>query len=323
MAVGISTNTSIQAQTKQIDRTYLSETNAVPAQYKTIIPDLPVDDPRRRYIQYLPYAGLGSFQEKIEGAAPAFDAPFEMIPTQAVFNTYALAAMMTEESELEDPIGLKGKIPRMLAKSERNTKDLQIASLLNLGFSSEQVGADGQPLFSASHPLGPIATPTGVVSQVGQTFSNTLGNSDLTPETLHQGELIFETTLDDRGKKDRRTTKWLVVPTNLEKIAKEVLGTPYKPYTPDNTVNTEYQAQELYTWRDLTNPFAWFLLGNKGEPDTEDNDCHGLAVWFKYQNKVKSWEDPMTSNFFIKSRYRMALAFWTWRSAVGSQGAGA
>jgi len=322
MPVGITSNTTIQAQTKQIDKTYLSETDRVPAQYKTIIPDLTSDE-RRRYVQYLPYAGLGAFQEKTEGAAPAFDAPFEMIPFSAVYNTYALAAVMTEESELEDPISLRGKIPRMLAKSERNTKDLQIANLLNLGFSFSQAVADGQPLFSTAHPLGPIATPTGVVSQLGQNFSNSLGNTDLTPESLHQGELLFETMLDDRGKKDRRSTKWLVVPTNLDKIAKEVLGTPYKPYTPDNTINTEYQAQELFTWRDLTNPFAWFLLGPKGEPDTEDDDCHGLAVWFKWQNKIKSWEDPMTGNFNIKSRYRMALGAWTWRGAVGSQGAGA
>ena len=322
MPIGITTNTTIQGQTKVIEKAYLSETDKVPPQYQNIIATLSSDD-RRRFVTFLPYAGLGAFQEKTEGMAPAFDSPFEMIPFTAVYNTYALAAMVSEEAELEDPIDLKGKLPRMLAKAERNTKDLQIANLLNLGFSPTMLGADGQPLFSTVHPLGPIATPTGVVSQIGQTFSNSLGNSDLTPETLHQGELLFETMLDDRGKKDKRTTRTLAVSPNLDKIAKEVLGTPYKPYTPDNTINTEYQSQELFTWRDLVNPFAWFLLGAKGEPDMEDDDCHGLAVWFKWQNKVNAWEDPMTSSFFIKSRYRMALGFWTWRGAVGSNGAGA
>jgi hypothetical protein len=322
MPVGISTNTTIQAQTKVIEKAYLSETDRVPPQYKVIIPDLTSDE-HRRFVTFLPYAGLSAFQEKVEGAAPAFDAPFEMIPFTAVFNTYALAATVTEEAELEDPIGLKGKLPRMLAKAERNTKDLQIANLLNLGFSLAVLGADGQPLFSSAHPLGPIATPTGVVSEMNQTFSNYLGATDLTPESNHQGEILAETILDDRGKKDKRTLRHLVVPTNLDKIAKEVLGTPYKPYTPDNTINTEYQALELFTWRDLTNPYAWFQLAAKGEPDSEDNDVHGLATWWKWQNKVNSWEDPMTSNFFIKSRYRFALGFWTWRGSIGSIGAGA
>ena len=95
MPAGVSSNTTIQAQTKVIEKAYLSETDRVPAQYKTIIPDLTSDE-RRRFVTYLPYAGLSAFQEKIEGAAPAFDAPFEMIPFTAVYNTYALAATVTE-----------------------------------------------------------------------------------------------------------------------------------------------------------------------------------------------------------------------------------
>ena len=67
MPAGVSSNTTIQAQTKVIEKAYLSETDRVPAQYKTIIPDLTSDE-RRRFVTYLPYAGLSAFQEKIEGA---------------------------------------------------------------------------------------------------------------------------------------------------------------------------------------------------------------------------------------------------------------
>lgn len=321
-AAGITSNTSIQSQFRVTEKAYLSETNAVPPQYSVIIPDLK-SDPRRRFVTWLPYAGLGSFQEKIEGQPPAFDAPFEMIPFTAVYNTYALAAYVTEEGEIEDPLDLWGKVPGMLAKSERNTQDLQASGLLNFGFNPAVYGADQLPLCAVNHPLGPVAVAGTIYSNVGQTFSNFLGNIDLTPESLHQAEILFETMLDDRGKKDRRTTEWLVVPVNLDKIAKEVLGTPYKPYSADNTINTEYQAQKQYTWRDLTNPYAWFVLGRKGEPDNVDDDCHGLAVWTKWKNKVKVWEDPATSNRNIKSRYRWALGFWTWRGSVASQGSGA
>ena len=177
----VTTNTPYQAATKVLERDYLNELDLIPQQYEPIINTYTPKD-RRRFIQFLPYTGLGDMAEKDEGTAPIFDSPNEMIPFYTTFSTYALGGMVTYEASIEDPLDLLAKIPRMLAQSERDTIDKLAVGMLNLGFSAAKPLPDGQPLFSTAHPLDPVVTPTGVVSRSGLTYSNSLGNAQLTPE---------------------------------------------------------------------------------------------------------------------------------------------
>ena len=313
------TNAPFQAATHQLDEKYKDELNNVPPQYTVCINEYTPKD-RRRYVQMLPYTGLGNFPEKGEGAAPVFDSPNEMIPFTAIFSTFALAAAVSREATVEDPLDILAELPAMMAKSSRNTKDLLAVGMLNNGFSPSKPLPDGQPLFSGAHPLNPVVTPTGVVSNIGQTFSNSLGNSQPTPETIRAGELLFETMLDDRGKKDKRTPETLVFHPQMSQIFEEITGTPTAPYENTKKVNIQYNKWKLFAWRDLSSPYAWFMLGPKGKPGS---DCHGLTVWFRWQSDFDSFRDPLTKNRIVMDSFRMALGAWTWRGSVGSQGAGA
>ena len=313
------TNSPFQASTKAITEKYKDETNAVPAQYTVIMNEYTPKD-RRRFVQMLPFTGLGNLIQKGEGEAPTFDSPNEMIPFTAIFSTYALAAAVSKEATLEDPLDIMSELPGMFVKSNRNTKDLLAVSQLNLGFSSLKLLPDGQPLFSTAHVLNPIVTPTGVVSRIGQTFSNSLGNSQPTPESIRAGELLFETMLDDRGKKDKRTPVWLVFHPQMSQLFEEITGTPTAPYETTKKVNIQEGKWKLFAWRDLSSPYAWFMLGDKGRPGS---NCHGLSVWFRWQSNFRNFRDDMTENRIFADSFRMAQGAWTWRGAVGSAGAGA
>lgn len=312
------TNSPFQASTKLLDEKYKDELSNVPAQYTVVLNEYTPKD-RKRYVQFMPYTGLGQYEEKGEGEAPIFDTPNEMIPFTAVFSTFALAAAVSREAQVEDPLEILGEIPAMMAKSSRNTKDFLAVAPLNLGFSPLKLLPDGQPLFSTIHPLNPIVTPTGVVSRIGQTFSNSIQNTQPTPESIRGMELLFENMLDDRGKKDKRTPVWLVFHPNYSQLFEEITGTPTAPYENTRKKNIQFGKWKLFAWRDLANPFAWFMLADKGKPGS---DCHGITAWFRWHSDFDSYRDPLTKNRIIVDSFRMALGAWTWRGAVGSAGAG-
>src|ERR1700728_829854 len=242
------TNSSFQASTRMFDEKYKDERDAIPAQYTVVLNEYSPKD-KRRFVQFLPYTGLGQFSSKPEGEAPKFDTPNEMIPFTAVFSTYALASSVSKEAQVEDPLDIMADLPGMMAKASRNTKDVLAVSMLNFGFSAPIY--DQQPLFSTIHPLNPIVTPTGVVSRIGQTFSNSLGNSQPTPETIRAGELLFSMMPDDRGKKDSRTPVTLVFHPQMSQLFEEITGTPTAPYENTRKVNIQHNKWKLFAWRDL------------------------------------------------------------------------
>lgn len=324
MASIINTKTSKQAASKVLERAFTNRAQKVPPLYHKFF-NVITTDPKRNFATFLPIAEMGTLRFKIEGAGPEYDQPFELIPTTFNYFTYALAATVTEEAQLEDPINLMGKLPAMLADSEQQTKDLTFWNTINLGFalnSANQAGylmADGQPLFSAVHPLAPVSSQAqGVVSAIGQTFSNYLGAVQLTPEALQQVYILFETLLSDRGLPSRRTPVWLLVPPQLAKTAEEILGSPYAPYNNQNTINTERETLKLLVVRYFTSPTAWFVASAPGDLE---GDSHSLIVAHKWENRVSTWMDPQTKNFNIQTSYRSTYGAIGWRGIVGSLGA--
>jgi phage major head subunit gpT-like protein len=314
----LTTRTSFQAATKVLEGAYTNRAQKVPPLYTKFF-NIIKTDPKRDFASWLPIIEMSTLFQKPEGTAPIYDQPYEGIPYTTNFFTFALAAQITEEAQLEDPINLMSKVPAMLADSEQTTKDLIFWNVLNFGFNSNVIGSDGQPLFSTAHPLGAISVPgVGVFSSIGQTFSNSLGATQLTPDALQQMYILFETLLSDRGLPARRTPVYLMVGTQLAKTAEEILGTPYKPGTNQNDINVIKDTVKLVVNRYITSPTAWYVLSAPGDIE---GDSHSLFVSHKWENRVATWNDPQTSSYNIKTSFRSAWGFITWRGTGASQGA--
>lgn len=317
MANGIWTSRdSDKAQKLVLEKAFFVGSDRVKPEYQQDFNVISTDK-RRSFATWEPMAGLGTMSVKPEGAAPEYDSPFELIPYTATFATWALGVKATEEGELEDPENVTGKIPGQLAKASRFTKDLTFYNAYNLAFDSRVPGTDGQPLCSQVHAVGPLATPTGVVGLYG-TYSNSIGATALTPESYQAMKILLRLTPDDRGMPDEYTAVKLVVPEQMEKIAKEITGSDKAPFTSDNTKNV-VAGFTVAVRRYLTNPNAFFLQCANGDPFSA-GDNHKLFVAFKWDNRFKAWRDGETDNYNQKTSFRATYGFGGWRGIVGSQG---
>jgi hypothetical protein len=317
MAAILNTRSSVQAATKVLERVFTNRAVKVPPLYSKFF-NVISTDPKRSFATFLPYAEIGTLRFKPEGQAPTYDQPFELIPSTFNYFTFSLAAAITEEAQLEDPINFMGKLPEMLSDSEQQTKDLTFWNTLNLGFNPNVLGADGQPLFSTAHPLAPRSTPTGVVSMIGQTQSNSLGAVQLTAEALQQAYIQFETLLSDRGLPARRTPVYLLCGPQLAKVAEEILGSPYQPSSNNNTINVVRETVQLMVVRYITSPTFWCVAAAPGDIQ---GDSHSLIVGHKWENRVSSWMDPGTKNFNMATSFRSTYGFLGYRGISGSLGA--
>ena len=99
-------------------------------------------------------SGFSAAPVKPEGQAIAYDNAQEAWTARYNHETIALGFSITEEA-VEDNLydSLSKRYTKALARAMAYTKQVKAASVLNNGFSTSYVGGDGQPLFSASHPL--------------------------------------------------------------------------------------------------------------------------------------------------------------------------
>jgi hypothetical protein len=325
----MTTATSFQKQSKVIHKDYLAFRDSIPAQYE---PHTNEYTPPKygKFVQFMPVIGTGAFFEKDEGQPPALDALSEGIPVMATFSTYALAVMCSKESKIEDPLNLFAKAPRALRKSAKNTIDKIVVKMLALAFSQSQTMSDGQPLISGAHLMNPQISQGGpIYSASGLTYSNSLGNSQITPESLMDGDMLSQNLIDDRGNKDETTLRTLLIGSNpvQAQIAQEVVGTPTHPNEINRKKNLQHNRWDVQVWRDIPisptfNP--WFLMAGKGDPG---EDCHGLTVWFRWKdgqsgNGYHSFIEPWTQSPVVVISFRLATMAWKWQGIVGSMGGG-
>lgn len=307
MAGPINTSTFFQSNSKVLKAVYVQNIKKVPPLYQEVFNTLDVDM-KRPFVTFQPIIEMGTLAVKPEGSNPAFDQAIEGIPTTFLYQTFALAYKITEEAELEDAMSLIKRLPGMLAYSEQVTKDLLFWQVFNLAFTAGVNGADGVALCSAAHPL---------IGNGGATFSNTASNLALSPEALQAAYISFHTMLSDRGLPMYKTPKQLIIPPQLQKVAEEILGSQYYPYSNENRTNVVQKSVTPLVSRYLTSSTAWFVAAGKGDIE---GDSHSLVTGFKWQNRQRTWVDESTGNMNHRTSFRATYGFKNWRGIWGTQG---
>lgn len=272
-------------------------------------------DPQRDFITSQPTTALGTFAVQDEGGPPRYDSTYEQTPVTAIMTKFGLAYTITEDAELNDVANLLATLPGDLARSSNYSQDLQFWPVFSLAFTSGVNGADGQPLCSASHPLG---FGVGSTAPVYGTYSNYAGASALTPESLQAGLNTFANMVDERGNPSNMTAEKLLCRTELWKTAVEVVSSPDRTYTQDVKVNVVRDATEVRVIRYLASANAWFLLSAKGSRPGRNN--HSINTAFKYRNKQRTGDDWETGNMGHRSNWKAAWWFDDWRGIYGSLG---
>ena len=220
------------------------------------------------------FAGLGPMVEKPEGESIEYDALIEGGTKRFLHTTYALGIRGSFELYDDDQYGLIKKAPKALAQSAMFTIEQNAWNVFNLGFTTV-TSIDGVSLFNTQHPLlgGPAATNRGpgvpaIITSVGGaagTYPNRPSPAtDLAIVSLQAAINHFERLTNSQGFPVSLTPRFLMVSPINKWIAREILGSAYRPYTAQNEINA-LVGEDLVSFvgHYLTDDDAWFLLPEK------------------------------------------------------------
>ena len=252
-------------------------------------------------------SGFGAAPVKKEGEAIAYDNAQEAWTARFNHETIAMGFSITEEA-MEDNLydSLSSRYTKALARAMAYTKQVKAASILNNGFNAAVTYGDGQPLFSASHPL---------VS--GGTNSNRPATAaDLNETSLEAAVIQIAAWTDERGLLIAAKPRKLVVPPGLMFVATRLLKTERRVGTSDNDINalkTNGSIPGGYTvnhW--LTDPNTWFICTDVP---------NGLKHFTRVAMSTGMDTDFETGNNRYKARERYSFGVSDPLGAWGSPGA--
>jgi hypothetical protein len=182
-----------------------------------------------------------------------------------------------------------------LMESFQQFKEIQCANLLNTAttYNSSIVG-DGVALASTAHPYD------------GGTWANyPTTQIDLNEAALETACIQIRTQwVNQAGLKIFARGRKLLVPPQLEYIARRILGTELRPGTADNDINALRATGSLpegYEVLDfLTSSFSWFVLTNK----------KGLLFLKRMPFESDMQVDFTTDNLLVKARERYSAGYY-------------
>lgn len=202
---------------------------------------------------------LPLLQQIAEGQEYSFEAPAQGASKTLKPVKFGLGISISEEAADDGKFDEIADMLRKMAKSARESQEIQAMNIFNNGFTSETV-ADGAALFSTSHPL-----PS------GGSFRNRLSvDADLSDTSLEDMLVDFETQfVGDSGIIYRLAPKNLVVHPDNKRLAMELIGSDLRARTEVNGGNGITNINNMNSLREdglrvvssphLTDADAWFL----------------------------------------------------------------
>ncbi len=252
-------------------------------------------------------SGFSAAPVKNEGSAIAYDNAQEVFTARYNHETIALGFSLTEEA-IEDNLydSLSSRYTKALARAMAFTKQTKAAAVLNNGFDTDYTGGDGQPLFSASHPLVSGGTNSNIPSTP----------ADLNETSLEAAVIQIAAWTDERGLLIAAKPRKLVVPPSLMFVATRLLETELRVSTADNDINalkSNGSIPEGYAVNHfLTDTDAWFL--------TTDVP-NGLKHFVRTPMSTGMDGDFDTGNVRYKARERYSFGWSDPLGMYGSEGA--
>ena len=246
--------------------------------------------------------GLGLAGIKEQGRGVAYSDPFQGYQKEYVQVTYAIGTSVTKEMVFHEQYNYINKLPKMIARSMRETEETIHFNQLNNGFSSSFTGADGLSLFNAAHLLVNNSTYRNQPSTA----------SDLTQASVEQAFIDIMDWTDDQGLRKMFKPLILVAPTAERFNAERILETKYAVWSADNDINPIQGKLKLVVSPYLTDTDAWFIT----------TDCpDGLKALYAWEGDLERDNDFNSKNLLMTGSIRFASGWTDPHGAYGSAGA--
>lgn len=229
-----------------------------------------VEESSQQFEDEVQYVGFGPMPEKQEGESVNFTDAVQGGTKRYIHQTFALGCAVSWELLQDDQYKVINQVPRALARSGSFTKEMVPWNVFNNGFTT-MVTTDGLSLFNNQHPLigGAGATNiapgiTNVISASGTYPNRPATDADLSVTALQLMSNHFERLPDSMGIPIVFKPSKLIIPPELKFIARELLGSPGKPGTADNDINSLLGEDLSYMiGHYLTSQSAWYVVCEK------------------------------------------------------------
>jgi len=260
----------------------------------------------RAYEEDLGLSSFGLAAVKAEGAPIQYDTERQGFTSRYNHVVYALGFIITREIYEDDLYGKVGaQKAKALARSMRQTKEINGANVYNRAFTAGYVGGDGATLVSASH-----------ANVAGGTWSNQIATaSDLSEAALEQAVIDIAGFRDDRGLLIAAKPEQLVIPYQQQFEAHRILGANGRVGTDFNDPNA---IKDMSLFKDVTvnhyftDSDAWFIRTNVKD---------GLKYFERRGDQFEMDNDFDTENAKFKATARYSFGRSDPRAIYGSAGA--
>jgi len=271
------------------------------------------------YHDELEFAGTPPMPLKAENTPVAYTQIIQGGTIRAIPLTYSLAARASFELVEDDQLGVIQQIPKALARSQVFTEEMVPWNIINLGFSTIKT-IDGVSLFNNQHLLlgGPPATNYGpglsnVISAAGTYPNRPATDVDLSFAAIQLMTNQFERLVDGVGIPIIYKPEVILVAPANRFLARELLGSPGKPGTATNEINSLLGENLGYiVGHFLTSDTAWFGLCAK--------ENHHLKFLWRHKPFMDFDDDFDTYALKQKSLMRFAAFPANWLGVWGSNG---
>ena len=196
------------------------------------------------------------------------------------------------------------KIQRALRKSADDTIELIAADPYNRAFGATApwLASDGYYLCDAGRPL----------EDGSGTWSNLETASALTQNSLETALVNARKQVNKRGVKAPVKMRTLVVPPDLERKAKELLGSDKAPEDALNRTNVYQNSLKIAVWDYLTDTNAWFLKS--------DEELEVYWLWRKMTD-VETYTTGNPDVVYQRARFSAVTGAGRPHGIVGNAGA--
>jgi hypothetical protein len=266
-----------------------------------------VRDMKNGIAQHSQVSSLFAASEVAEGAEIPQERVYQGYSTTYLARKFGILLATSQESIDDERFDSISKNAGKLGRAVRSAEEIDAASIFNNGFST--TGSDGKVLFATDHPL---------LSPGAGTSSNKLGtDADLSSTSLKDMITVFKKQLDTSGNKIMIKPKMLLVPSELEYLAYELLKSTYIPESPNNNLSSigpnGLYSIEPVCWEYLTDADAFFLVGDKSD--------HELYQFWSKRPEIRQEMDFKTDVALTRILARWDVGYSDWRGVCGTTGA--
>jgi phage major head subunit gpT-like protein len=272
--------------------------------------------------------GFGLWEKKESGGMTKFQDTPTPQALQYIHEEFGAGFTVERKMMDDDQYSQIKKMPQALGRAARATIETKSADILNGAFSNN--GFDGVPLISTTHKRLDGGTLSNQLQ--ASVAGSGVDNGFLSDRNLKAAMVQMRKQVDDKGILIQAIPNILVVPPQLEYIAKTIVGSQtisltgngmygvgqaggVSTSTADSAVgmNAIQNKLEVVVMDYLSDSKTWFLM---------DTRTAQLNFFWRVKPEFKSETDFETDQYAYKGYMRFSVGYSDYRGIVGSNGTG-